>query len=74
MALTYSDIKVSIVTQETEQDQFGSPREVSRVYYMIGEAGPYNVSIPKLELTAQRVLQDVRQDAQKYLDVLNLVF
>ena len=74
MAVTISDVKVSGLSTEQDVDINGGIRDIVRVHYMIGDSGPYSISIPKLEMTAQRVLQDVRSDAQRFVDVLNLIF
>lgn len=74
MALTTTDITVTGISTDQEIDAAGGIRDMTRVFYNIGEFGPYSVVMPKLEMTAQRVLMDVRQDAQKYIDVLNLTF
>ena len=74
MAVTLQDIKVTGLSTEAEVTEFGTSRDVTSVYYNIGDFGPYTVVIPKLELTAQRVLVDVRRDAQQYIDILNLTF
>lgn len=74
MAMTMTDVRVINITEETVESSPGVMREMSRIYYQIGEFGPYSVAIPKLELSAQRVLTEIRQDAQKYLDVINIQF
>lgn len=74
MAVQISDVRVEGISQEQEVDASGGIRDIARIFYMIGETGPYSVTIPKLEMTAQRVLVEIRQDAQKYVDVLNLTF
>ena len=74
MAVTVQEIRIEGISTDQEQDASGSIRDIARIYYMIGEFGPYNVAIPKLEMTAQRVLMEIRQDAQKYVDILNLTF
>jgi hypothetical protein len=74
MAVSLQDVRVSGLSTEMEVNEFGTQREMTTVYYQIGEFGPYSVRIPKLELTAQRTLVEVRQDAQKLLDILNLQF
>ena len=74
MAITLQDIRVTGLSTEAEVTEFGTARDMTSVYYNIGDFGPYTVHIPKLELTAQRVLVDVRQDAQRYIDILNLTF
>lgn len=74
MAFTMSDVVVTGVSTEQEFNAVGASIDLVRVYYTIGDTGPYSVVIPKLDLTSQRVLMDVRADAQKYLDILNLTF
>lgn len=74
MPLQQSDLKVTGVVPDTLQGAGGAPIEAVRVYYFIGEHGPYSVVIPKLEMSAQRVLTDIRKDAQQYIDILNLTF
>ena len=74
MAVTLQDIHVTGLSTEQETNEFGTSRDMTSVFYNIGEFGPYTVVIPKLELTAQRVLIEVRRDAQQYIDILNLTF
>ena len=74
MAVMVSDIVIQGISTDQEMDSNGGVRDMARIYYLIGAFGPYSIAIPKLEMTAQRVLMDVRNDAQKYVDVLNLTF
>lgn len=74
MSVTLSDIAITGLSTDQEINAVGNVQEMTRVYYNIGEYGPYNIVIPKLELSAQRVLMDVRRDAQQYVDILNLTF
>ena len=74
MAVTLQDIRVTGLSTDQEINAVGNVADMTRIYYNIGDYGPYNVLVPKLELSAQRVLQDVRRDAQQYIDILNLTF
>ena len=74
MAVTLQDIHVTGISPEVETTELGTSRDMTHIFYNIGDFGPYSVVIPKLELSAQRVLTEIRQDAQKYIDVLNLTF
>jgi len=74
MALTSADIKVDAVVEDTIEDEQRGTLPAVRVYYTIAEHGPYSILIPKTELSAARVLIDVRQDAQRYIEILNVTF
>lgn len=74
MPVSISDVTVTGVVPEDIVDDFGKQQSMVRIFYSIGEFGPYNIVVPKVEVSAQRVLMDVRQDAQKYIDILNLQF
>jgi len=69
-----SDIHVTGVVPEQTVDESGRVVDNVRVFYTIGEFGPYSIVLSKLEVTANRVLMDVRADAQRYIDILNLQF
>ena len=69
-----ADIKVTGVSPDSIVDDYGRVTDNVRIFYVIGEFGPYSIIVPKIEVSAQRVLMDVRQDAQKFIDILNLQF
>ena len=74
MPFSISDIKVTGVVPDSTTDLSGMAVDVMRVFYVIADNGPYNVAIPKVEATAQRALNAVRDDAQRFIDILNLTF
>jgi len=72
--VTQSDILISGINEEELQGEFGTTQAVARVFYTIGAHGPYSVVIPKTEVSASRVMQEIRQDSQRYIDILNITF
>jgi hypothetical protein len=74
MPFSLQDIQVSSVVVETGVDDKGARADSIRVYYHIGPHGPFSVAIPKPMVSAQAVLQAIRQDAQQLLEILNIQF
>jgi hypothetical protein len=70
--ISLTDVTITDIVREMTQTPTGELREQERIYFHIANHGPYSVVIPTTELTAQRVLQDVRRAAMPYIEIFNL--